>query len=255
MKYDLDNDSPVPLYYQIQKSIMDALESNEWKTGEIMPSERELSNNFKVSRITIRKALERLIYEGYINKKRGRGAVILGPKVQERLFDRLTGTFQDLNEKGFDIKNKILSYNQRIPKIDEQENLKINKKEAVIFFKRLRFIDGVAYHYSETSIPRKICPNLDSKLLVNDSLINVLTKDYALNIYKVKRVLFASIAGIKESKLLNIQVGSPIFSFYNTAYLKDSTAVEYSLNKIRGDISKFEINITRDKVENVAYKF
>ncbi|MCL5070472.1 MAG: GntR family transcriptional regulator [Actinobacteria bacterium] len=108
--YNIDKSNPTPFYYQIQKKITEAIESNLWKPGELLPSERELSYNFQVSRITTRKALERLMVDGYIRKIKGRGAVISKPRIQEQLFNKLIGTYQDLKEKGFDITNKIMDF-------------------------------------------------------------------------------------------------------------------------------------------------
>ena len=125
--------------------------------------------------------------------------------------------------------------------------------EKVYRFERIRFLDKEPYHYSKTFIPQKICPDFDYNILIKKSLINVLEKKYNLMIYKVRRILEAGIASREESELFKIKIGSPILTFYNTAFLKNGTPVEYTLNKIRGDMSKFEIEISLDGVENIKH--
>ena len=61
MKSVLEKDSPIPLHYQVQKYILEKISTGLWKTNEYIPSEKELGELFSVSRITIRKALYKLL--------------------------------------------------------------------------------------------------------------------------------------------------------------------------------------------------
>jgi len=253
MDYNIDRKKPIPYYYQIQQQIVDAIEKSEWNADEFIPSERELSDKFKVSRITTRKALDNLMIEGYIKKIKGKGAVVAKPRIEEQLFNRLIGTFQDLEDKGFDIKNEILSF--EIIKAEKNiiKELNLNENEEVFRFERLRYIDKVPYHFSRTFISKKICPNFDPKFLIDNSFIQVLENNYGLKIYKVKRILQANVATVEDSKLFKIKIGSPILTFFNTSFIKNGAAIEYALNKIRGDMSKFEIEISLEKVEDISH--
>lgn len=253
MDYNIDRKKPIPYYYQIQQQIIAAIENSEWKPDEFIPSERELSDKFKVSRITTRKALDNLMIEGYIKKIKGKGAVVAKPRIEEQLFNRLIGTFQDLKDKGYEIKNEILSFEVLKTEKNITKELNLSENEEVFRFERLRYIDEEPYHFSRTFIPKKICPNFDPKFLVDNSLIQVLENKYDLKIYKLKRVLQANVATVEDSKLFKIKIGSPILTFFNTAFIKDGTAIEYTLNKIRGDMSKFEIEISLEKVEDMFH--
>lgn len=252
MNYNINKNIPIPYYYQIQQSIKESIMKGEWAPGDFIPSEREISDLFKVSRITVRKALDNLLLEGLIKKVKGKGTVVSKPKIEEQLFNRLIGTYQDLTEKGYKVDNKILSFNLTSPDQKDIANLNISANDKVFKIERLRYLEGEPYHYSMTSIPQKLCSNFDANLLVKESLINVLDKYYNLKIYKLNRVLEATIATPQEAKLFNIKVGAPILSFYNTALLNDGQPIEFSLNKIRGDMAKFHIEISMDKVEDIS---
>ena len=58
---------------------------------------------------------------------------------------------------------------------------------------------------------------------------------------------------MEDSKLFKIKIGVPILAFYNTTFLKDETPIEYTLNKIRGDMSKFDIEISLEGVEDIKH--
>jgi GntR family transcriptional regulator len=254
MNYGIEKDSPIPYYYQIQLCLKKAISQGEWKPGEFMPSEREISERFNVSRVTVRQALDNLLLEGIIKKVKAKGTIVSKPKIEEQLFNKLIGTFQDLTEKGYKITNKILGFSLEDPEESDIINLNLNSKDKIYRIERLRFIEDEPYHYSLTSISQRLCPGFDANLLIKDSLINVLDKSYGLKIYKLKRILEAAVATPQDAKLFNTKSGTPILLFYNTALLKDGTAIEYSLNKIRGDMSKFQIEISLDRVEEVSHK-
>ncbi|MBM3700201.1 MAG: GntR family transcriptional regulator [Actinobacteria bacterium] len=254
MIYKIEKDSPIPYYYQIQQLIKKEILDGQWKPGEFMPSERELSESFNVSRVTIRQALDNLLLEGIIKKVKAKGTIVSKPKIEEQLFNKLIGTFQDLTEKGYRIKNKILGFSLEDPEEKEVLNLNLSSKDKVYRFERLRFIEDEPYHYSFSSIPQKLCPGFNAEFLIKESMINMLDKHYGLRIYRLKRILEATIATPYDSKLFNTKVGSPVLLFYNTAFLKDNTPVEYTLNKIRGDMSRFEIDINLDRIEDITHR-
>ena len=71
------NDSAVvPLYQQVKDDIRAAIESGKYKTNEKIPPEPELSAEYSVSRITVRRAVEELCAEGYLVKMQGRGTFV-----------------------------------------------------------------------------------------------------------------------------------------------------------------------------------
>ena len=76
MNYHIEKESPIPYYYQIQLCLKKALIHGEWKPGEFMPSEREISERFNVSRVTVRQALDNLLQEGIIKKVKAKSCHI-----------------------------------------------------------------------------------------------------------------------------------------------------------------------------------
>ena len=73
MKNLLDKSRPIPLYYQVKESLLEKIKSNQFKVGDLIPSESELQEEYNVSRITIRRAIQELVQEGHLYTRQGRG--------------------------------------------------------------------------------------------------------------------------------------------------------------------------------------
>jgi GntR family transcriptional regulator len=236
---------PIPYYFQIYELLKESIDSKEWKPGDFIPSERILSENFSVSRITIRKALDTLILEGYIKKIQGKGVIICEPKIEERILDRLVGTFQDLQEKGFKIKTKLLSFSIVNPNEIVKNKLNLNNNDDILRIERLRFVDKESFHYSKVYLPEKIFKDFDKNLLITKSLYSIISENYNYKISKINRRIEASVASEDDSKLLKVKIGTPVLYFENLTFLENDTPIEYSVNKIRGDMAKFDIEVKR----------
>jgi GntR family transcriptional regulator len=107
----LDRRSPVPLYFQLAEVLAEILETGTWQPGARFASEREIEEQFRVSRTVIRPALELLVGDGLIVRVRGQGAFIAPPK-REIL---VTGLVKALLERPDDLAIKILAADRREP--------------------------------------------------------------------------------------------------------------------------------------------
>ena len=233
----------LPYYLQIYELLKESIEGSEWKPGDFIPSERVLSEKFHVSRITIRKALDTLTIEGYIRKIQGRGVIVCKPKIEERILGRLIGIFQDLQEKGFKIKTKLLNFSIVEPNKSVKNKLNLSNDEDVIRIERLRFVDKKAYHYSKVYIPEKFFKNLDKNLLTDKSLYSIIWENYNYKINKINKRIEASVASEADSKLLKVKSGAPILAFENLTFIENDVPIEYSINRIRGDMAKFDVEV------------
>ncbi len=80
----IDPDSPIPRYYQVYTSLRSRIHGHEFQPGDALPSERQLVEDFGVSRITVVKALDILDQEGLIERQHGRGNFVTQPPDQQR---------------------------------------------------------------------------------------------------------------------------------------------------------------------------
>ena len=91
----IDRNTPVPLYYQLKLIILNMVNNGQLKAGDAIPSEKELGKKYNLSRITVRSAIQELVQEGYLVKKRGVGTFVAGPKIR-RGIDRLNSFSADM---------------------------------------------------------------------------------------------------------------------------------------------------------------
>lgn len=243
MIMELKKEIPIPYYYQIEKILEESIEKGEYEVNDFLPSERELSSKFNVSKITIRKALSNLEFKGLIKKVKGKGSVIRNKKIEGRILNKMIGTFTDLVEMGFDINNEILNSDILKTSAEVRSKLDLEPDEKVLSFERLRFIDKEPYQYSNSFIPTKFIPEFDLNLVASRSLYEVLESEFSLKINKITRIVEAGIASAIDSSMFKIKEGSPILAFENIAYINNNRPIEFSYNRIRGDLSKFQIDI------------
>src|SRR6478752_6396825 len=99
---------PVPRYHQLKEILRERVRSGEWKPGDLIPSERELSETYHISRMTTRQAITDLVNEGVFYREQGRGTFVTRNKITQQLI-RLTGFTEDIAARGQHPSTKTLS--------------------------------------------------------------------------------------------------------------------------------------------------
>ena len=97
----IDRSSHVPYYLQLKGALVEGIESGDWKSGDLIPSEAELGQTFGVSRTVVRQALNELSFEGLVVRQKGKGTFVAQPKIASRgLVQSLEGFYGDMAERG-----------------------------------------------------------------------------------------------------------------------------------------------------------
>ena len=100
--------SPLPRYYQLKEIMRERVQSDEWKPGDLIPSERELSEKYGISRMTARQAITDLVNEGLFYREQGKGTFVSQRKITQQLI-RLTGFTEDIKARGQKPGTRVLS--------------------------------------------------------------------------------------------------------------------------------------------------
>lgn len=238
-------DSPVPYYYQLEGFLRERIENKTWKPGQRIPSEAELCAAYDISRTVVRQALNELVQEGVLYRRKGKGTFVAEPKIRESLVQHLTGFYEDTVALGLKPSTKVLQ--QEVipapPKIAEA--LGLNEGDPVIVIDRLRFVDGEPIVLVVTYVPYRICPELVSEDVSTQSLYAILENKYGLELTYGRRTLEAVAATKEEAELLDIEEGDPIVLLKSISYLKDGGPIEYFKARHRGGRSRFEVELFR----------
>ena len=150
----LDANSPYTLQHQLKKEFYEKIASKEWLPGQLIPSEKELCDEYGVSRITVREALRELVQANYLVRKQGKGTFVAAPTVEYTL-SSVFSLSKELEAKGLESKFTIVDFAKEKPGNFYQSAFRISAEEQVICITRVRTINGEAYAYEESVVPER----------------------------------------------------------------------------------------------------
>src|SRR5579862_3132452 len=127
----LDKNGFIPLYFQIQRALMEKIQSGELSEGDPLASEEELSRYYQVSRMTARQALHGLKTSGYAFSEKGRGTFVTRPKLEKNIM-HLRGFTEDMKHLGMVPSSKLLEQTVVTATEDLAEKLKVEPGEIVM---------------------------------------------------------------------------------------------------------------------------
>lgn len=239
------------LHNKIENYILEKIESEELKEGELLPTEINLAEKFSVSRPTVRQALNSLVTKGYLKRVKGRGTFITKPKIVQDNTRFLESYNKEMNNKGLKPITKVIGKDIILADIKIAEKLKINEGDKVIRIERLRFAErenkGKVIRrkpvlLTTVYLPYKISKEVLENNFENTSLYDVL-EDMNLKVCKVIREIEAKNSDYKTARLLEINEGNAIHYLSSVGYLKNGEPIEYSESIYPGDRNKFIVEL------------
>jgi GntR family transcriptional regulator len=239
----INKQSPVPIYYQIEEWMKQQIEHGKWKTGESIPSERELSEQFEVSRMTIRQALANLVQEGILLKKKGLGTFVKEQKF-EQVLQGLTSFSEEMIKRGMTPKSILINFEKVNANPQVALQLDLTTNELVFKIERIRLADDVPMAFEIAYLPAHLFGDM-TKEDAYGSLYDYLQTKKELQIQEAKQDIEAILADSRLAEYLNIKAGSPILQITRTAYLQTGTPFEYVRTAYRGDRYRFNHQVSR----------
>lgn len=244
---ELDKSTPIPLYFQIKEIIREEIEEGGLSTGDSIPSERKLADEFGVSRPTIRQALKELVNEGMLHREKGKGTYVAEPKINYSFIQNLITFYDDMVKKGYEPRTRVLKKEIRKPRKGIANKLEISPGDEVIFLQRLRSIEDDPLVTVMNFVPRYLCPDLIEVDLEDKSLYNVLAEKYDVEFHRADITLEPVIAEKYDKELLEVDEGSPIHLMKNVTYTEDGTPMDYFESRFRGDRGKMRVQLVNDE--------
>jgi len=230
----LGKHSPLPLYLQLKAVIEDRIASGDWLPGTQLPSERELCEQFKISRITVRQAIADLVTEGRLIRTQGRGTFVASPRIEQRL-SNLTGFTQDMQARGQRPGAKVIQLETTLALPNIARALQLKPGDCVVVLKRLRLADGEPVAIETDYLPDAVCHNLINEQLDGRSLYDTLRKSYNVHPTRAEQQLAAIACPTAEAKLLNVRTGTPVLHIHRTTFGRDGRPFETVESFYRGD--------------------
>jgi len=242
----IDKTIPIPLYFQLKEILSGYLET--LNDGDPIPTELELCEHFDISRPTVRQAINELVTEGHIIRRKGKGSFVSRSKISQDFLLVLESFNTEMNEKGLVPETRVLGKGIREAGARAAEVFGIRPGAPLIFVSRLRSINGEPIVLVNTWLPADRFGGILDCDLEKESLYGVMESRFGCVIAGTRRMLEARIAGDFEAKSLSIQPGDPIQYIETVARGTDGSPVEFSLAYYRGDRSRFSLQVSRREV-------
>lgn len=239
-----DGVAPVPKYYWLKRTFISKIENEEWIDSQPIPSERELVALYGVSRITVRKAIDELVLEGYLYRIQGKGTYIKGDVISQDLFS-ITSITRDILQMGMTPSRKVL----RLEVVDaypkRMKELELSTTDKLVVIDRVYYADGESMNRTEVYLPAKYFPGLEKKDLGSRSLYEVLETEYGVRVTTAVRTIEAILAEGEVAATLGIKEGVPILLFRGVTkglFGSREVPIESFKSYYRSDNRRFYIN-------------
>ena len=227
----------LPIYLQIHDQLQAEIEKGTWGVGDRLPSERDLSLQFGVSRMTLRQAIQTLADEGVLERKIGSGTYVAKKRVQEKMIGT-TSFSQIMKTQGKVPSSKTTAYFITTASASEAEKLNLAPGEQILRMERIRYADDVPICFEMTSIPYKLIEQADKKA-ITQSLYETLVESKGLKVGKAVQKVTAITASEKIADYLAIKKGDAVLRLSQTTYFDNGEPFEYVRSQYVGHRFEF----------------
>lgn len=222
-----------PIYMQMAATLRTQIVDGTIKTGDALPSERDLCAIMGASRVTVRKAIEILIEEGLLSRRQGSGTFV-SPRIQAP-GSFLTSFSEDAEARGDAANTRWLSKTIDAATAEELHSLELDPGATVVRLNRVRMAGGEALAIENAVVPAVMLPDIEA---IGSSLYQALTalgNRPATGQQKIR----AALAGAAEAELLSIPEGSEILRIERLTRRADGRPVELTRSAYRGERYEF----------------
>jgi GntR family transcriptional regulator len=246
MSSTIDPSNIIPKYYQLANIIRQQIENGTFPPYTPILSERQIEEQYNLSRPTIRQAIDLLVRQGFLYRVHGKGTFVSPPKLQKGILE-LTSFSEDMRNRGLKPGQQILEFETIQPPAKVAAQLEIKDKNTkVLRIKRLRFGDAVPIGLQdsylclpgEQSITRE-------EIEERGSIYAILQEKFGLFPTEADETLEVTLATPEEADLLQVPVGSPLLLNERTLWSQNRQAIEFVRILYRGDKYKYFVRLTR----------
>jgi GntR family transcriptional regulator len=228
MDKPLSRDSAVPLYQQIKHVLLQDIKSGVLEPHARLPSERQLVEQFGVSRITVRQALTELVQEGYLYAQPAKGFFV-AEQPQPYELNVLLSFTSVARERGLVPGSRVLEASVIPASQALARQLLISLGAEVISLVRLRLINGVPVRVEHVWLPHERCPGILRYDLNKASLYAILHEEYGLILTHADTTIRARLASAQEREWLELADPDAVVTVDQLTYAQDERPVELSL--------------------------
>ena len=221
------------LYKNIAKKLRFRINSDEFNVGDVLPTERQLMEEYQASRVSIRKAIDELVELDLIEKKQGSGTYIKQKEIVHMMQPLRSGV-ESSQEIGQSITSEVIEFSIIYPDTEIAQRLKISTTDRVYRTKRVRKINDRPQIIEESFMPVALFPELTIRVLEH-SKFNYIEEKLGMQIEGSYQEFSPILPDKEEELLLNIQNREPMLQITSLSNFKDGTIFDYSIMKFKAN--------------------
>lgn len=242
MKIELNHKSSVPLHIQAEELLRKMIKDPSYQNGALLPNEVDLANELGISRTTLRQALNKLVYDGLLVRKKGVGTKVADATISSKSANWLSFS-QEMKARGIPIRNFELHVSWVYPEEKIATFFKIPTTQKILKLERLRgraegpFVYFVSYFHPRTG--------LTGEEDFKRPLYDILETDYNIVTEVSKEEISAKAADKFIASKLETEVGSPILFRKRYVYDHVNLPIEYNLGYYKSDSFIYSVESRR----------
>ena len=235
----------MPKYEEIANILRDRIANGVYPVDSMLPIQSELSKEFGVSRMTIKKAVEILTIEGLIFSKQGNGTRVLNSSFWDKedskfRLNNYNGLSQDFKNDDRKLTSQIIQFAVEFPEAEIAERLQVEVTTPVYKIIRLRLLDEKPYVLEHTYMPCDLVPGLDESILLQ-SIYAYLWDELNLKFAGSYRHIIAEKPDEYDKMYLDCQNDDPLLQVEQVVYLENGRPIEYSRSRNRFDTRGYSL--------------
>ncbi|CAH0122604.1 MULTISPECIES: GntR family transcriptional regulator [unclassified Paenibacillus] len=227
-----------PLYKQLKNKILDDIVNQVYQVDDMIPSQFEYAEKYGVSRVTVRQAINELVYNGVLYTQKGKGTFVKSIPVQYRDHNRLHGFTENIRKNRSVSQTKVLEVTRRTANQKLAQQLRMSIGQPIMHLKRIRYADGIPLALEDAYLNEKMVCGIDFFQDVRDnvSLYRLIREKTDIRFHHAEEAITAVLCGEEASMHLNVRRNDPILFVRRLTYVDEETPFEYCENVIRSDV-------------------
>ncbi|HOZ13051.1 MAG TPA: GntR family transcriptional regulator [Thermotogota bacterium] len=235
----IENNYLLPKHKQISAMLLERIREGEYAVGSRLPSERELSGRYGVSRMTARQALMDLIDRGYANAEKGKGTFVQDPRINNDLNNLQGFSYMVKSSRGLEATSRVLEAKETEADSVIAARLKITIGTRIHSIRRVRIVDGFPVAVEQSYTPAMLLPDLLQYDFAVRSLFGTIREVYHIRLTHSWQEIGIVYSDSHTAMLLEVPKNEALFLFKSITFTDGDIPVEYCEGYVRSDKCHF----------------
>ncbi len=226
-------------YLDVKNDLLNKISEGVYKSGDKIPSERDLTEVYKVSRMTVRQAINELERDGSLYREKGRGTFVSAPNIYQ---ENLKSFTQTLSERNMTPSTKVVEVAKVIHLQSISQILDMPLDTPYYKIKRIRCGDGIPIALETVYIPVEFVAGIDQYNL-EKSLYGILEKSYGYDVVHIACEIEACISNRLIDELMELRRHSALLKVTGVTYSQNEKKLFYEESYYRSELFKYHVDI------------